>query len=55
MAHPIIEEQDVNELARLNQLKKIVIEHRDQIAPDVLARLKVALPNCKIIDDLDDW
>jgi hypothetical protein len=53
--HPIIEEQDVNELARLNQLKKIVIEHMDQIAPDVLARLKVSMPNCKIIDDLDDW
>jgi hypothetical protein len=53
--HPVISEQDVRELARLQQLRKVVIERIDKIAPNVLARLEAALPNCTIIDDLDDW
>jgi hypothetical protein len=53
--HPIIEEQDINELAQLKQLEKIVIERINEIAPDLLAQLGAALPDCKIIDYLDDW
>jgi hypothetical protein len=53
--YPIISEQDINELAQLKQLRKIVINNIDEIAPDVRAQLEAALPNCEIIDYLDDW
>ncbi len=51
----ILDEQDLNGLAQLRQLQKIVIEGLDEIDPEALARLQSALPNCKIIDSLDDW
>jgi hypothetical protein len=50
-----LDEQDRNELAQLKPLQKIVIEGLDEIDPEALERLKSALPDCKIIDFLDDW
>jgi hypothetical protein len=50
-----IDAQDVEELAQLKQLEKIVIENINEIPPDVRTRLKTELPNCTIIDYLDDW
>jgi hypothetical protein len=51
----ILDEQDLNELAQLKQLQKIVIEGLHELDPKALARLEAALPDCKIIDSLDDW
>jgi hypothetical protein len=51
----ILDEPALNELGQLKQLRKIVIQDKDEIASDVLARLEAALPNCKIIDHLEDW
>jgi hypothetical protein len=51
----ILDEQDLNGLAQLKQLQKIVIEGLDEVDPEALARLKSALPDCKVIDSLDDW
>ena len=51
----ILDEPVLNELGQLQQLRKIVIQDKDEIAPDWLVRLKAALPDCRIIDHLDDW
>ncbi|HEY3393366.1 MAG TPA: hypothetical protein VGK58_11710 [Lacipirellulaceae bacterium] len=51
----ILDEPALNELAQLKQLRKIVIERIDEIAPAVIARLEAELPNCKIIGYSDDW
>jgi hypothetical protein len=53
--YPVINRQDVNELAQLKQLQKIVVEDLDEIDPEALARLKSALTNCTIIDSSDEW
>jgi hypothetical protein len=47
---------DISQLAQLRQLKKIVIDGRDEmVPPHLLTRLQSKLPDCKIIDSIDDW
>jgi hypothetical protein len=51
-----LDEHELNELGQLKQLKKIVFEDIDGIAPEVLvSRLETDLPDCNIVDARDDW
>jgi hypothetical protein len=46
----------ISQLAQLTQLKKIVIDGRDEtVPPHLLKRLQLQLPDCKIIDSVEDW
>jgi hypothetical protein len=43
------------EIAKLTQLRKLFIAGKDGVPPEHLIRLEAALPNCKIIDEREDW
>jgi hypothetical protein len=45
----------IDEIAKLTQLRKLIIAGKDGVPPEHLIRLEAALPNCKIIDEREDW
>lgn len=50
-----IDEEDLGELGQLTQLRKLVVEDKHDIPPDVLARLHTELPNCRVVGFDEDW
>jgi hypothetical protein len=52
---PSFDNQDINDLAQLTRLRKIIFEEKEKIDPNALSRLQTALPGCKVVDYRDDW